>query len=372
MSNEKSSRKYMRIIMAGGGTGGHLFPGISLAKQIKRENEKALISFVGTSHGLDLEVVPRAGYAIDVLSAGRGNPLSKKRPLDAIRFVFSIFQSIKLFRKYKPDVLVALGGFAAAAPGIAAYLLDVPVVILEQNSVPGQVNLHLSRFAKKIYLQFRCARKFFTKTTANFFDFGSPLREEMRGLANEDIVSGDALLVMGGSQGARRLNEIVLKSIAEISKQTNCKVIHIAGAANEDEITQAYKELGIEATVHGFFGGMEKCYRQAKLAISRSGAGSIAELAAAGVPSVLVPLPTSKDNHQFLNAKWVEERGGALVLEQDLLTPEILAKQVMRLWNDDKAREIMAECVRRTARPEAAKEIAENIFELIESRNAKS
>ncbi len=355
----------MRVIMAGGGTGGHLFPGLSLAKAMEKIDPDAEVSFIGTSHGLDMEIVPRAGYFIDILSAGRGSPLSLSHLSNMPRFILSIWQSIKLFKRYKPDVMVALGGFAAATPGIAAKLLGIPVVVLEQNSVPGRVNRLLSRWAKGIYLQFRCARERFINTKAKFYDLGSPMREQMCGLVQEKPVDGEALLIIGGSQGAQKLNDIVLEAIKDIQLQTGCKIIHVAGAGNEEGIRKAYKQLDVDAVVHGFFGKLSECYRESKLAISRSGAGSIAELAAAGLPSILVPLPTAMDNHQLLNAEWVAKKNGAVVLEQSLLTPEILTRQVVRIWKDKKLRDSMAESVRLLARPESASEIAESIIQLV-------
>ena len=142
----------------------------------------------------------------------------------------------------------------------------------------------------------------------------------------------------------------------------------MAGAGNEEGIRKAYRDLKVEATVHGFFGRLSDCYKQSKLAISRSGAGSIAELAAAGLPSVLVPLPTAMDNHQVLNAEWVADRNGAIVLEQPLLTPEILTRQVVRIWKNKELRDTMADSVRLLARPEAANEIAQSIMQLITER----
>lgn len=361
----------MRIIMAGGGTGGHLFPGLALARQLQKDRPDTVITFMGTAHGLDLEIVPRAGYAIDILAAGRGSPLNWRQPLNAPRFALALLQSLKLFRQYKPDALVALGGFAAAAPGIAAKLCGVPVVILEQNSVPGRVNRMLAKWAKRIYLQFRCARPLFGEVEAKFYDFGSPMREEMCQLAQGKPCNGKALLIMGGSQGAQSLNQIALEAAPEIVAATGCEVLHIAGPGNEDAIAAGYRERGIPATVHGFYGNMENCYRQSRLVISRSGAGSLAELALAGLPSVLVPLPTAMDNHQEINARWLADEGGAVMLLQPQLSPGALAQEVIRRWKDAKGLEEMGLAARRTARPEAAAEIARSVAELIDGRDAK-
>ncbi len=353
--------------MAGGGTGGHLFPGLALARELQRQRPDTVISFIGTAHGLDLEIVPRAGFPIDVLAAGRGSPLSRIRPDNLPRFIISIFQSRKLIKKYRPDVIVALGGFAAAAPGIAARFSGVPLVVLEQNSVPGRVNRLLARWAKKVFLQFRCARDKFLKSTATFYDFGSPVRRVISKLADKKPCSGNSLLIVGGSQGARKLNELVIDAVPDIVHELGCEVIHVAGAGNEIGIRHAYEERNVDVTVHGFFTEMEECYNKSRLVISRSGAGSIAELALAGLPSILIPLPTAMDNHQLINAKVMEGAGGALVLEQDALTPESLARQVIRLWKDAAALETMADASRRTARPFAAQEIAGSIIEMVES-----
>lgn len=357
----------MHLIMAGGGTGGHLFPGLALARQLTKDRPEIEISFVGTAHGLDLEIVPRAGYPIDILAAGRGNPLNWRKPLDAPRFAVSILQSVNILRRYRPRAVIALGGFAAAAPGIAARLCRVPLIILEQNTLPGRVNRMLSKWAKQIYLQFRTARQHFPATFAKFYDFGSPLRETMFTLSQEKPCHGKALLIIGGSQGATKLNEITAQAMAKIIAQLNCPVIHIAGAGNETALQQYYQEQHLSVEVLGFFGAVEQCLRRARLVISRSGAGSIAELTAAGLPSILVPLPTSADNHQLYNANWLSEQGASITLEQPFLTPEKLADETIALWQNESRCEQMSNAARRAARPNAAQEIASSIISFLDN-----
>lgn len=358
----------MHIIMAGGGTGGHLFPGLALARQLAAGRPDTRISFIGTAHGLDLEIVPRAGYAIDIVAAGRGSPLNWRHPSYLPRFAVAIAQSIHLLRMYRPAVVVALGGFAAAAPGIAARVLGVPLVILEQNTVPGRVNRLLSRWAERIYLQFRDARAHFPAGRAKFYDFGTPLREKIYALSREKPCRGEALLIVGGSQGAAKMNEIVSQAMPEILDALHCPVIHVTGAADEEKIREFYRKKNLQVETIGFCAQMEEVLRRARLVISRAGAGGIADITAAGLPSILIPLPTAAANHQYFNARWLADQGGAKLLEQPSLTPEILAQTVCGLWRDEKEREGMAQLARRAARPEAAREIADSICELIAER----
>lgn len=365
-TNERGQN--MHIIMAGGGTGGHLFPGLALARQLGATRPGIEITFIGTAHGLDLEIVPRTGYPIDVVAAGRGSPLNWRHPSNLPRFVTAVFQSVQLLRMYRPAAVVALGGFAAAAPGIAARLLGVPLVILEQNTVPGKVNRLLGRWAERVYLQFRDARAHFPAGKAKFLDFGTPLREKIYALSQEPPCRGEALLVVGGSQGAARLNEIVSQAVPAIVARLHCPIIHVTGAADEERMRALYKEKGVEVEVVGFCSQMEQVLKRARLVISRAGAGGIADVAAAGLPSILVPLPTAAANHQYFNAKWLADQGAARLCEQGALTPEKLAAEVCALWEDAPAREEMARLARRAARPEAAREIADDILALLDER----
>ncbi len=354
-----------RILLAGGGTGGHLFPGLALADELHRRAPESWITFIGTREGLDRRLVPAHGYALDCISAARGTPLDWRKPQNALRFLLALEQSLTLVGKDRPDVLIALGGYAAAPPGMAAALRGVPLVVLEQNAVPGRVNRLLARWATQVHLQFRSARAGFGPTRTKFFDSGSPLRAAMVAMARRPVREGKALLVVGGSQGAERLNDLMLEAAPALKRALKCPLIHIAGADNEAAVRRGYESRRVKAEVHGFVDDMAALYRRAKLAVSRAGAGSLAELAAAGVPALLVPLPTAKDDHQWHNAKWLESRGGARVLDQRYLEAEDLADALEKLWRDAGRLAEMADAMRRSARPEAAEEIAGAVLRLI-------
>lgn len=357
----------MRWMFAGGGTGGHLFPGLALADALRARCPEAGIGFIGTRDGLERSLVPRAGYPLDLIAAGRGSPLSRHRPMNLPRFLVAFVQSVRLLRNERPEALIVLGGYAAAAPGLAARVCGVPLVILEQNTVPGRVNRMLARWARQIHLQFLSARERFGRSPATWYDSGSPMRAPLAALAKLPPCRGDALLVMGGSQGAHPLNALVLEAMPMIRDALGCRVIHLAGAGQKERVAAAYSTMGVTATVHDFCESMETCYRDARLAVSRAGAGSVADLAAAGIPGVLLPLPTAMDDHQRKNAEVLVRKGAACMLDERSDPPSLLAQTVIRLWETEQDRAAMAEAIRQTARPDAADDIADAILALHQS-----
>lgn len=362
----------MRIWLAGGGTGGHICPGQALADEIKEMRPDCEVGFLGTNEGLDRELLWGSGYRLELLAAGRGSPLNWRKPANAPRFAYALYQAFRLFRRERPDVLVALGGFAAAAPGMMAKVLKIPVVILEQNCVPGRVNRLLSGWAVQIHSQFDEARKYFRGSPATFNASGSPLRGPFLKMCSEPPCFGDALLVMGGSQGAKRLNEIVAGAARRIVGETGCKLIHVAGPAHENEIRRFYQGAGVAAEVYGFYNNMEELYRRSRLVVARSGAISLAELAAAGLPAILVPLPTAMDDHQRLNALSLALSGAAVSYEETTASTDTFAPLVVSLWKDEKRRAAMAQEMRGTARPESGKEIARAVLALAEGQGQGS
>jgi UDP-N-acetylglucosamine--N-acetylmuramyl-(pentapeptide) pyrophosphoryl-undecaprenol N-acetylglucosamine transferase len=354
----------MRVILAGGGTGGHLMPGLALASALQRRARGTEILFIGTRRGLDRQLVPASGWRLALIAAGRGSPLSLRRPLNAPRFLWSLLQSRRRLRAERADCVVALGGFAAAAPGLAAGALGVPLVLLEQNTVPGRVTRLLAPRAREVHLQFGEAAAMLPGASGRISVTGSPLREEVRRLTEEPPVHGGALLVVGGSQGARDLNRLVLAAGRPLAEAAGGRVIHIAGPAHVEEVRAGWSGLGIDAEVYGFATTMPALYRRSSVVVSRAGALSLAEFAAAGLPAVLVPLPTAKDDHQRTNAASVAEAGAAVVLEPAGLRPEALAGAVADLFGDDATRAALADGMRGLARPDAADRVAARILAL--------
>jgi len=350
-----------RLLLAGGGTGGHLMPGLALAAALRRLRPESEIVFLGTREGLDATLVPKAGWRLETVATGRGSPLSLRRPANLPRFLLALWQSWRLLGNLRPAALVALGGFAAAAPGIAAALRGVPLVVLEQNAIPGRVTRLLAPRATQVHLQFAEAAARLRLRPGAARTSGSPLRPEMEALARETPCAGDALLVMGGSQGAEALNRIVAEAV-RLPGLAGRRVLHVAGAEKAAAMRAAHADLGSRVETLGFCDDMAGLYRRSRLAIARSGATSLAELAAAGLPALLVPLPTAKDDHQRANARSIAAGGGAVVLDEPGLTGTALAREAGALLDDEPRRAAMGLALRATCRAGAAEAIAREVL----------
>ncbi|MCC8190398.1 MAG: UDP-N-acetylglucosamine--N-acetylmuramyl-(pentapeptide) pyrophosphoryl-undecaprenol N-acetylglucosamine transferase, partial [Planctomycetes bacterium] len=338
----------------------------ALAEELLALRPDVEIGFLGTNEGLDRELLWGSGYRLELLAAGRGSPLQIRRPLNLPRFLYAMAQVSRIFWHEPPDVMVALGGFAAATPGLVNKLWKRPLVILEQNTVPGRVNRMLAGGAVQIHSQFEEARNYFAHSPATFHHSGSPLRAPFLKLCAEPPCEGEALLVMGGSQGAKRLNEVVAEAARRIVGETGCRLIHVAGPAHEAEVKSFYHNAGVEAEVYGCYNNMEELYRRSRMVVARSGAISLAELAAAGLPAILVPLPSAMDDHQRLNALSLSLAGAAVSYEETKASTETFAPLVVSLWKDENRRKTMAQQMRGTARPESGREIAQAIIKLAE------
>lgn len=369
----------IRVLFAGGGTGGHLCPGLALADALRARHPDAALGFLGAHGGLESRLVPRAGYPLDLTAAPRGNPVSLRDPLRLPRFLLALAQSRAILRREQAQAVVALGGYAAAGPGLMARWLGIPLFLLEQNTVPGRVTRLLARNATEIHLQFDEARPYLRHARGTIHHMGSPLRAAVRALAEGDAryeagvetadpEQADGLLVLGGSQGAEALNEAVLAAAPRLLAETDLRILHVAGARNEGLVRAAYAAQGPAAgrvEVLGFSDDMPSLLRRARIAVSRAGAGAIAELGAAGLPSILVPLPTAKDNHQLHNARAVADRGGAWILEQGddaSATGTALAEMVHGLGLDQERARRLGETLRRETKLDAADRIAEAIL----------
>lgn len=358
----------MHVVFAGGGTGGHLFPGLALAGSLRAEAPQCEISFIGTQEGLEAAVIPRAGYRLWTLTVGRGLSLSLRHPFSFLRFFQALGECYRILKRFPADLMISLGGFAAAVPGCIARLLDIPLVLLEQNAIPGRVTRILARWARRIYLQFEEATERLKPTRGEIVVVGSPLRPSFQELASRPPSEGPSLLIIGGSQGAKTLNDLVLTAMPTILRETPCVPLHIAGAMHEESVRKQYERAGLSAEVYGFLEDPVECFSRSRLAIARAGATTLAELAAAGLPALLLPLPWAKDDHQRANARVYANQGAAIFLEETTLTPQRLAEEVIRIWNDNEQRHRMAQAMRSLARPNAGPRIARDLLSWVRER----
>jgi UDP-N-acetylglucosamine--N-acetylmuramyl-(pentapeptide) pyrophosphoryl-undecaprenol N-acetylglucosamine transferase len=366
----------VRLLVAGGGTGGHLFPGMALAEEIVRRGGGEVL-FVGTSRGLETRAVPAAGYALETLEVSGLKRMGLLGTLRGLwRLPLAIVRSFLILRRFRPDVVVGVGGYASGPLVLAAVLAGYPAAIQEQNSVPGFTNRVLGKLVSAVFTAFADARGFFPAGKVS--ELGNPVRAKivaaLEGAAAAPPAGDEAklrILVVGGSQGARALSELFCTAAPLLAQAgTDFTLVHQTGATDLGRMTERYRALGFggKVTATAFIDDMAMAYAQADLVVARAGALTLAELAIAGRPAILVPLPTAADDHQSKNAARFAEAGAALVLDQRKASAEDLAAAVRDLAGDPKKREAMGAAMRGLARPRAAQAIADRLEDLARGR----
>jgi UDP-N-acetylglucosamine--N-acetylmuramyl-(pentapeptide) pyrophosphoryl-undecaprenol N-acetylglucosamine transferase len=351
------------VLILAGGTGGHIFPGLAVAEELRLRSIP--VHWLGGLQGLEKSLVPAAGIDFTALP-GQGVRSSgwKRKLLGGPRLVFAVYSALRLIRRLKPRAAIGFGGYASGAGGLAAWLARCPLVIHEQNAIPGATNRVLARLAKRVLTGFPGAFEGRAQLTGNpvrrAFAELSPPEARLRGRQGPL-----RLLVIGGSQGARILNETVPVALTTCGQ--DFEVRHLSGAAHVDATREAYAKAGITAHVEAFGQDMASLCAWADLAVARAGALSLAEFAAAGLPSVLVPYPWAVDDHQTANARVFETVGAAKVIAQSDLTPGRLAHVLAELAEGGREKLLaMAGYAYRLARTDAAARVARAVLEVAE------
>ena len=347
------------LVMAGG-TGGHVFPALATARVLQQRGYR--IVWLGTQRGIESRLVPAAGIPVEWLSVSglRGKGLATLL-MAPVRLLVALFQALRAVRRHRPSVVLGAGGFVSGPGGVAAWLLRRPLVVHEQNAVAGLTNRVLARLADRVLEGF--PGSFGRGVHAEHV--GNPVRPEIAAVPPPErryaTRQGRArLLVFGGSQGAARLNAVVPAALAELPATLRPEVIHQTGRNGFDETVAAYRTRGIEADVRPFIEDMAGAYGWADLAVCRAGALTVAELAAAGVPAVLVPFPAAVDDHQTRNAEYVVRGGAAVLLPERELTPVSLAATLRQLLEAGRPRlEQMAAAARGMAITDADQRLAD-------------
>jgi UDP-N-acetylglucosamine--N-acetylmuramyl-(pentapeptide) pyrophosphoryl-undecaprenol N-acetylglucosamine transferase len=357
----------MKWLIAGGGTGGHLFPGIALAEEVKTRHPANEVLFVGTARGLEAKVVPQLGYRLELLDV---TGLKGKGVGGVARGVFrlpkALWQAYRLLKRERPDMVIGVGGYASGPMVLMAALTGVRTAVQEQNALPGLTNKMLGRFVDVVFTAFKEAEPFFPKRKVHLL--GNPIRRALLdNYLNSKIQSSRfTLLITGGSQGAHQLNLRVVDAIKELGPLgRELVLIHQTGAKDRDEVERQYKELGVEAEVVAFIGDMPKAYARADLLVCRAGAATLAELTVARKAAVLVPFPSAADNHQEVNARSLVDAGAALMFREAELDGKKLAGILRELHDDPARRAKMERASGLLGRPEAAREIADVCVEMV-------
>ena len=360
----------MRVLIAGGGTGGHLYPGIAVARELTARVPGAEVTFVGTAAGIESRVVPREGFALDLIRGGglKGKSLSDLAhglsllPLSAI-------DAARVISTRRPSLVIGVGGYCSGPVVLLAAVQRIPTMLLEQNAVPGLTNRLLASVVDAAAVTYEESVRFFS---GKAFVAGNPVRPEfVRGTeeAHDDRDSpprAARILVFGGSQGAHAINVAMVEAAPRLAAATpGVAVTHQTGERDLDMVRDGYRRAGLEARVEPFLFAMAGEMNAADVVVSRAGATTLAEIATTGRPAILVPLPGATDDHQRKNAHALVSQGAALMVEQRELTGDRLAAEILGLAADTNRRGRMREALRSFARPDAARVIVDRALELV-------
>lgn len=349
-----------RLVVTTGGTGGHIFPALAVAAEVLRRNPEAKVLFLGGA-GPEGDLARRAGLDFQALPASGVLGMGLKALLGSVWVVRGVALAMRALRQFSPQVVIGFGGYAGFCPVLAAALLGIPCAVHEQNSVPGVTNRILARFVRRVFVSFQDRLGLFP--AAKVLRTGNPVRAE---IAQAQKISGPGrnLLILGGSQGAKAVNDAVIAALPRLLAG-RVNILHQAGRADEERVKAAYALAGADpACVRGFMDDMAGAYAWADLALCRAGASTIFELAATGTPAILVPFPFAAHNHQHVNARDLADLGAAQLAEQASLTPEVLAGHVLTLLGDAARLEAMGRAARSFAMPDAAGRIADALTDL--------
>jgi len=364
----------IRLLLTGGGTGGHLFPAVATAQQFCRQMPDTEVLFVGTRRRVDSKSLGAYGFASEnILCYG----LKGKNLVELLKAVavlpLSYLQALKIIRRFRPDIIFGVGGYVTGPVVAAGKNLGIPVVIHEQNSVPGLANRKLGKIADRVCLSLPGSGAEFAKEKILYT--GNPVRNailELAGKGRSREKGRQTLLILGGSQGAQAVNSLVSETLCAMNDMelANIRVIHQTGEKDEVQVADAYRKRGIDALVAGFFMKMDEVYSQADLLVTRAGATTLSEIAVLGKPAILIPYPYAADNHQEKNGQYYVTGGGALQFAQKDLDPDLLGRTILGLLADEQKLEKMGQAMKKLAFPDAAERIVACCMEEIKRHRA--
>lgn len=360
MTQETTKRK---LLIAGGGTGGHLFPAVAVAEEFLSRSLDHEVLFINAGRPLDRKILGKKGLnfvTVSITGLNRVGWLQKAKSL--FLFPFALYQALSVVRAFEPQVLFSVGGYSAAPAALAAKIMGLPLLLHEQNSIPGLTTRILARFADEAHVSFPGTP--LPLDEKKYFVSGNPVREELLFCRKRRRGKNAAmnLLILGGSQGAHAINEIVCQSLP-LLKLLGIRFVHQTGTAELEKVKEAYKTNGVEAEILPFIEDMKTAYAQADLVFCRAGATTVAELTAAGLGAVLVPFPAAADNHQFQNAKTLADAGAGIIVEERSLDQESLAALLSDLARNPEKTEEMARKALLLAPKNAAKKITNAIMQ---------
>jgi len=343
----------MRAAIVGGGTGGHVIPALAIARELS-EHFQAELMFVGTSRGIETRLVPQAGFPLRLIDVGQLKNVSLMRRMKTLTGIPSaVFGCRKMFAEFRPQVVIGVGGYASGPGMMAAILMGTPTLAFEPNLVPGFANRVVARFVTAAAVHFEETARFFRNARVT----GVPVRPEFFRIPEPTFVPPGSLLVFGGSQGARALNQTMIDAIPKW-KELGIRIRHQTGERDFEKVDSAYKQAHFPAQVSRFIEDMPAAFAQADLVLCRSGASTVAEITAAGKAAVFVPFPAAADHHQLKNAMALEQAGAGRLIAESELDPERLSSTVRALLADPRTLANISAKARSLSHPNARREIA--------------
>jgi UDP-N-acetylglucosamine--N-acetylmuramyl-(pentapeptide) pyrophosphoryl-undecaprenol N-acetylglucosamine transferase len=360
----------VRVVIAGGGTGGHLFPGLAVARALKARLPGTQISFAGTPAGIEARVIPSTEFELDLIRSGglkgkslpalaRGIGLLPLSGLDAWR----------LITRRRPDIVIGVGGYSSGPVVAVAVARGIPALLMEQNAVPGITNRLLAPLVRSAAVTYESSLAYFGRKG---FVSGNPVRQEFLNVDDAAITSSQVgVLIFGGSQGAHAINMAVVEAAPRLAAApASISVVCQTGTQDYEMVREAFQRSGVQGRVERFIDAMGREMTGAGLVVCRAGATTLAEVTAAGRPAILIPLPTATDDHQRRNSEALRAAGAAEVIEQRDLTGSVLAGRILALAGDPEARKQMSIAARRLAHPNAAEGIVDMVLSLTEHRGS--
>ena len=356
----------MRMIVTGGGTGGHLFPGIAVAEEMLRRFPQGRILFVSTDRAIDNKTLAARSFEKKAIAC---LPLKGKSVWGTLKSMaqlpISLWQALRIVRAFRPQLVLGVGGYVTGPVVLAARLMGIKTCIHEQNSIPGMANRMLGKIVHQVYISIPGSEDFFPRGKAVLT--GNPVRAELLQEADrsKDQAAGKTVLVLGGSQGAHRVNGVMVEAFAQKQSSEAVQVRHQTGSSDEAWVRKAYAAAGVTAEVSSFIRDMAAAYRDADLVVSRAGATTLAELAVMGKPAILIPYPYAADDHQTTNAAFLARGGAVLMFQERELDGARLRGEILGLLHDAPRLQSMAARMKQFARPEATGAIVEKCVKLL-------
>lgn len=343
----------MRAILAGGGTGGHVIPALAIAHELQKQSNVEIL-FIGTARGIENRLVPATGFELRLIQVGALKNVSLQTRLKTFGDLpRAIWASSRILTEFRPDVVIGVGGYASGPAMLAAIARRIPTLVFEPNFVPGFANRIVASFVSAAAVQFQETGKYFRRCEVT----GVPVREAFFRISSAP--ASPTLLVFGGSQGARAINQVVMQSAAELlNKVRGLRIVHQTGERDYNDALAAFANLGGAIEVHRFIDDMPSSFARASLLLCRSGASTVGEVTAAGKPTIFVPFPRAADDHQKRNAEALERAGAAVMIDESKFNRESLISTVASLFADPTKLEHMGEAARKLSHPNAAKDIA--------------